>query len=185
MKKYLWLLGTVSMIIMVGGSFLFIMYHSGEKEEIENRVDIEIMDGDNIDNYRGCFFIIRAGKGVALQNVDEFCFKIAMGSLSPRCVSIREWRWYSDDGNMSPRGGDRNMTYRFDTKTFDGNYIHSSDPGNYEERNEKWEEGEMIGIDIPSHNIGLPIIDNKVYTVQMFDLQGELLYTGTFRYREG
>jgi len=141
----------------------------------------ELSDGVDHQGEYGCFFKIRAIIGVDIDPRD--CqFKVAEYGQSARNLEFLQWRYYSDDGMHSPKGGDRNMSYRFDQELPLTNSHTGTDPGNYEAADERWEDGEYIAFDIPKASLGIDIVDGKKYEVIILDPEGDQIFCYFFRY---
>jgi len=135
--------------------------------------DVDIMyftldDGDNIDEERGCFFLIRAGKGV---NIDpsRYSFYVSEVGYSPQKLDF-SLRAYKDDYPYGPDDttGDRNKTY------------------DYKVEGDLWNDGEYLGFDMPmKNNPNRPMqinIKTGVYEVMIKNPKGAQVYSSTFSY---
>ena len=124
-------------------------------------------DGQNMDEERGCFFVIRAGKGV---NIDpsRYSFYVSEVGYSPQNLDfdLREYNDY-DPYDPKPNSGDRNASY------------------NYKIEGNMWSDGEYIGFDMPMEDMNIDI-KTGIYEVMIKNPKDELIYSDTFAYtRQG
>ena len=125
----------------------------------EFEIDI-IVDGTNIDDTYGCFFLLRAGAGVDI-DPSRYAFYVSEKGYSPHKLDL-EVRTNDNLGN--PTGGDRNGTYDW---TVDG---------------ELWSGGEYLGFDMPTEDMGIDIVDGNIYEVMIKNPKGVVIFRGSFVY---
>ena len=135
----------------------------------------EVEDAPNKNDTVGCFFLIRAAEGVDL-NPMRYTFYVAQEGFSPKKLNL-SFRDYSPNG--TPVGGDRNATYRYDYKVLDGRWPDMAT----EEDRERWNDGESIGFDMPTEDMGIDVVDGNVYEVLIKNRENDILYRGTFVYK--
>ena len=139
-----------------------------------------IQDGDNDPGHPddvGCFFLIRAEKGVDI-NPKKYSFWVSEEGFSPKKLNF-EFRDY--DWGIEPRveGGDRNATYRYDNRVEEGRYEDMP----VEADSERWTDGEYIGFDMPSDSMGIDIVSGNKYEVMIKDPNNEIIYWDVFIYK--
>lgn len=116
-------------------------------------------DGRNTDDTHGCFFLIRAGKGVDLDPA-RHSFYVAEKGYSPKKLDFSERQYIGGQ----PAGGDRNVTFDW---TVGGDL---------------WSDQEYLGFDMPMEDMGINIAEGKVYEVMIKNPQGEVIFKDTFVY---
>jgi len=143
--------------------------------------DVPIMafkaaDGVNKDAEHGCFFTIRAVKSVDI-NPSTYFFFVAETGQSPKALDF-SFRDYQDQGEdeLTPVGGDRNYTYRYDDKNWKTEKMNVEAPG------QMWSDGDYIGFDMPMVSMGIDIVQGMEYEVIIKDPNGGVVYTGDFIY---
>jgi len=119
-----------------------------------------VVDGTNIDDTYGCFFLLRAGAGVDI-DPSRYAFYVSEKGYSPHKLDL-EVRTNDNLGN--PTGGDRNGTYDW---TVDG---------------ELWSGGEYLGFDMPTEDMGIDIVDGNIYEVMIKNPKGVVIFRGSFVY---
>jgi len=137
-----------------------------------------VEDGPNENDEVGCFFLIRAEKGVDL-DPSEYTFWVAEDGRSPQKLNF-QFRDYSQDAMKVPEGGDRNATYRYDSSIKSGRWPDMP----AEEDRERWNDGEYLGFDMPTEELGINIINGNVYEVLIKDPNRDIVYRDTFVYKE-
>ncbi len=131
----------------------------------ESTMAYEVRDGVNEDAENGCFFTIRANKGVDIDPTKYF-FAVCEQRYAP----------WDLDFDFRENGGDRNMTLRYDNKDWRVEEDRPETPG------ETWTYGEVIGFDIP---VGKDVRDGWSYLVVIRDPEMNIIFEDSFRYREG
>ena len=116
-------------------------------------------DGPNTDDTHGCFFLIRAGKGVDL-DPSRHSFFVNEKGYSPKKLDFSERQYIGGQ----PAGGDRNVTFDW---TVGGDL---------------WSDQEYLGFDMPMEDMGINIAEGKVYEVMIKNPQGEVIFKDTFVY---
>ena len=164
-KKHspLFWIGLIWIIIVLVLFFLYSWVPSHPNNSTWNPVRIDVEDGMNADDTYGCFFLLRAGRGVDI-DPNEYSFFVAEKGFPPKKLDF-ELRTYDGDGN--PTGGDR---------TAPGCPTHE----NFNESS--WSEGEYIGFDMPTRNMGIKIVDGNVYEVMIKDPRGNVIFRDFFVY---
>jgi len=163
MDKWLLLHAVIIASLLSGITFYY-----GRIMETE-KMKIDVLDGYNIDEERGCFFILLACKRVHI-DPSEHTFWIAEEGKTPKILSF-EFRHYGQDGNWTPRGGDRNKTY-----VYEGSSESEKDGG-------IWEAGEAIAFDMPLRDLELDIKDQTVYEISIRNKYQFVLWQGEFVYK--
>ena len=144
-------------------------YDDAYTEESIEIMYFEVNDGMNFDDEQGCFFILRAGRGVDI-DPSRYTFYVAERGYSPQRLdfSLRE---YSDSDPYGPKfsSGDRNATYDY---AMDG---------------KMWSDGEYLGFDMPMKNnpsrpMNIDITSGNIYEVMIKNSKGEMIYSDTFVY---
>ena len=161
---------------IIGILSMFLMYMwVPEHDHIDEGVDImyfTLDDGQNLDEERGCFFVIRAGKGVDI-DPSRYSFYVSQKGYRPQKLDFA-LREYNDTDPYGPvlTSGDRNGIY------------------NYTLKGDLWSDGELIGFDMPmQNNPGRPMdvtIQTGIYEVMIMNDKGEHVFSDTFSYtRQG
>ena len=125
-------------------------------------------DGMNMDEERGCFFLIRAGKGVDI-DPSRYSFYVSEVGYSPKKLdfALREYNDY-DPYDPKLNSGDRNASY------------------NYEIEGKLWSDGEYLGFDMPMRDMNIDIQNGNIYEVMIKNPKNEVIYSDTFVYsRQG
>jgi len=138
----------------------------------------DVRDGVNKDEIHGCFFTIRAVKGVDIDPSKYFFFVTEHG-YSPRALDF-SFRDYQDQGedDLTPVDGDRNKSYRYDDKNWRVENM------NVEATGQMWSDGEYIGFDMPMTSMGIDIEEGGIYEVMIKDPSMQIMYIGDFIYQE-
>ncbi len=138
----------------------------------------EASDGVNKDEVHGCFFTIRAVKAVDI-DPSKYSFYVTETGRSPKKLDFA-FRDYEDQGedDLSPVGGDRNKSYRYDDKNW------KIEDKNVEATGSSWSDGEYIGFDMPMASMGINIEKGAVYEVMIKDPNQEIVFTDTFVYQQ-
>ena len=152
-----------AIIILVASSFFVFLVL--EKKEEKEEMDIDVLDGYNIDSEHGCFFILYAGKGVQM-NIDKYSFWVGEKGESSKKLDI-DFRRYAQDTNQTPLDGDRNSSY-----------LYSGD----REVGGIWGLGQAIAFDMPRRNLGIEIEDGKIYMICIKNKNRDVIWHGEFIY---
>ena len=140
-------------------------FEADQYEEVEI-MHFSVEDGNNGDREHGCFFLIRAGRGV---DIDPYThsFFVAEKGYSPKKLDLN-LRQYEDSPPYGPDlgSGDMNGTY------------------DWTEYGKWWNNGEYIGFDMPMENMGIDIADGNVYEVMIKNPHGEVIFKDTFIYSQ-
>ncbi|MDP7264673.1 MAG: hypothetical protein QGH39_03845 [Candidatus Thermoplasmatota archaeon] len=149
-------------------------YYGGDVEIMA----FEVRDGVNVDESQGCFFTIRAMKAVDIDPSNYF-FYVTETGRSPKALDFA-FRDYEDQGedDLSPVGGDRNKSYRYDDKNW------KIEGMNVEATGSSWSDSEYIGFDMPMANMGITIEKGAVYEVMIKNPDMEIVYQGSFVYQQ-
>jgi len=149
--------------------------NEGEDETVGS---FSVSDGVNRDATHGCFFTIRAVKGVNI-NPSKYFFFVTMAGQSPKALDF-SFRDYQDQGedDLTPVGGDRNKSYRYDDKNSN---VENMNP---EAAGQMWSDGEYIGFDMPMTSMGIDIVEMGFYDVTIKGPSGTVVYQGSFTYQE-
>ncbi len=156
-------------IIIVSSLILFLIYSMwlNPQEPIigPEIYIIKVEDGNNINDTHGCFFLLLSGSGVDI-DPKEHSFFVAEGGLSFSQLDFG-FRYYNEDEDQTPYGGDRNASGCPICENFDEN---------------NWQEGEYIGFDMPTRDMGIDIVDGNIYDVMIKDPGGNVIYRDSFVY---
>jgi len=169
----------LAMIILVAAGVLYTW--STGRAETESRefpiMAFEVKDGVNRDATHGCFFTIRAKKGVDI-DPSKYFFYVAEKGRSPKALEFG-FRHYQDQGedDLTPVGGDRNKSYRYDEKNW------KAENTNVEAAGSMWSDGEYIGFDMPMVSMGIDIVEGRIYEVMIKNPSQEVVYQGSFTYQ--
>ncbi len=138
----------------------------------------ETRDGVNKDETHGCFFTIRAVKSVDI-DPSKYFFYVTEQGRSPKALDFA-FRDYEDQGEdaLSPVGGDRNKSYRFEDKNW------KIEGKNVEATGSQWSDGEYIGFDMPMTSMGITIEKGGVFEVMIKSPDMEIVYQGSFVYQQ-
>ena len=155
--------GVLAAVVLGGAGVLYFWTSSMDMpDESVSIMHFTVEDGPNTDDAHGCFFIIRAGKGVNI-NPARHSFFVAERGYSPKKLDFSE-RGYNEG---KPVEGDRNVTYDW---TRDGAL---------------WSDGEYMGFDMPNQdNMKIDIVDGNIYEVMIKNPQGEVIFRDSFVYSE-
>jgi len=129
---------------------------------------INVEDGNNINDTLGCFFLLRSGQGIDI-DPKEHSFFVAEEGLSFSQLDFTP-RYYNEDKDRTPYGGDRNAS---------GCPICE----NYDENN--WQDGEYIGFDMPTEDMDIEIVDGNIYEVLIKKSRGDVVFKDTFTFFTG
>lgn len=154
-------------------------YYYNDQEEV-NIMKFSLQDGfnsaENPDTV-GCFFLIRAEKSVDI-DPSEYTFWVSEDGYSPKKLDF-SFRDYTQDENMTPLGGDRNASYRYDDMIRQGRWPDMPKETSYE----RWTDGEYIGFDMPEDSMAIDVISGNKYEVIMKDPNNEIVYRDVFIYK--
>ncbi len=141
-------------------------------------MSFEVRDGVNRDAEHGCFFTIRAVKSVDI-DPSKYSFYVTETGRSPKKLDFA-FRNYEDQGedDLTPVGGDRNKSYRYDNKNW------KIEGMNEEATGSSWSDGEYIGFDMPMAGMGITITKGTVYEVMIKDPNAQIVFTDTFVYQQ-
>ena len=171
--------GTTTPVIPISPDFEaweeYVYYDYGEEVQI---MAFETRDGVNKDAEHGCFFTIRAANAVDIDPSNYFFYVSEQGE-PPQSLDF-SFRDYEDlgDGNLTPVGGDRNKSYRFDDKNW------KTEGMKVEATGQMWSDGEYIGFDMPMTNMGIDIQEGAIYEVWIKDPNMQVVFEGDFVYQE-
>ncbi len=152
----------IALIAGVLGTALYawVIYLAEPYEEKET-LHFTVEDGNHKDATHGCFFLIRAGKGV---NIDpyEYSFYLSEKGHTPKKLDMR-FREYEDTPpyGPDPNSGDLNKSYE------------------WRQDGELWTEGEYVGFDMPTEDMGVKV-HMGVYEVTIKNPRGEIIFKDTF-----
>ena len=155
-------------IIIICCCYAFLIYYLYIRIPPVSEPDImyfSVGDGMNYDDEHGCFFVIRAGKGVDI-NPYEYSIFVAEEGYSFKQLDFN-FRYYWEDENRTPFGGDRNASGCPTCENF---------------TREPWSDGEYIGFDMPMEGMDIDIINGAFYEVMIKDPNGEIVYKDSFVY---
>jgi len=138
-------------------------------------IGCSVKDGPNMNNTTGCFFTIRAEAAVDIDPM-RYTFWVAEEGFSPKQMDF-QFRDYSPNG--TPIGGDRNATYRYDAAIKSGRWPDMP----VEEDRERWNDGEFIGFDMPTDDMGIHIVSGNNYEVLIKNPNNDIIYRDTFKYK--
>ena len=165
-------------ILLVFSIFIFYTLFIEEPPHGEHReiMVFKLRDGVNEDSEHGCFFTIRAKQAVDI-NPTKYYFFVSEDGQSPIALDFG-FRDYEDQGedDLSPVGGDRNKSYRYDEKDW------KIENMNVEATGSMWSDGEYIGFDMPKASLGIDIKEGKTYEVMIKDPSMEVVFVGVFKY---
>ncbi len=155
------ILGGVFAAVVLGvtGGLYFWTSSMDVIDEGESIMHFTVEDGNNMDDTYGCFFLIRAGKGVDI-DPSRHSFFVGEKGFSPKKLGFSERRY--DEGK--PVGGDRNGTY------------------DWTNEGPLWSDGEYIGFDMPKESMGIDPVDGKIYEVLIKNPGGEVIFKDSFVY---
>ena len=138
----------------------------------------EARDGVNKDEEHGCFFTIRAKQSVDI-DPSKYFFYVTETGQSPKALDFG-FRDYEDQGGdeLTPVGGDRNKSYRYDDKNW------KTEGMNREATGQMWSDGEYIGFDMPMSSMGMDIVQGREYEVMIKDPNMQVVFEGDFIYQE-
>jgi len=141
-------------------------YQDDHYDEGVSIMHFTLEDGNNRDGERGCFFLIRAGRGVDI-DPKRHAFFVAEKGYSPKKLDMN-FREYRDSApyGPEPESGDLNSSYDW---TYDSDL---------------WNDGEYIGFDMPMDNMGIDPADGYVYEVLIKNPYGEVIFKDTFVYSQ-
>ena len=136
-----------------------------------------VKDGPNEDEYVGCFFLIRAVKNI---NIDpsKYTFWVSEKGYSPKRLDF-SFRDYTQDENMTPLGGDRNASYRYDDAGKSGRWPEMP----AEDSSERWTDGEYLGFDMPRHDLGIYMVNGDLFEVFIKSPTNKIIFRDTFLYK--
>ena len=124
-----------------------------------------VEDGTNINSERGCFFLIKAGKGVDI-DPSRYSFYVTEKGFSPHLLDFDK-REYNDADPYGPR---------LDSGDLNGSY-------DWREEGDLWSDGEYIGFDMPMPDMNIEITEGNIYEVMIKNPNGERIYSDTFVYK--
>ena len=115
----------------------------------------------------------------------EYRFYVGKEGEISQELNFHQWRFYSKEGPYLAKGGDRNLSYRYDDEMPATVFSHSRDPENYETTNQRFEETETLGFDMPKGS-GISIEDGEEYRVHIRNTEnGDVVFEDTFTYKIG
>ena len=176
---------SIEIVMMIGMLMMSVFligcmddYHDGDREGDVTIMSFDVGDGANRDAYRGCFFTIRAKQNVNIDPSKYFFYVTEQGHI-PKALDFA-FRDYEDQGedDLSPVGGDRNKSYRYDDKNW------KIEGMNVEATGSSWSDSEYIGFDMPMANMGITIEKGAVYEVMIKNPDMEIVYQGSFVYQQ-
>jgi len=126
----------------------------------------------------GCFFRIRAEMSVDIDPRNH-TFWISEEGDMPVVLNF-SFRDYSTDTLKIAEGGDRNATYRYDDSFTSGRWADLP----AEEDRERWTDGEYIGFDMPTEDMGIDIVSGNNYEVLIKNPENDIICRETFKYQE-
>ena len=141
------------------------IYDLADTDEGVDIMYFEVNDGTNIDEERGCFFLIRAGKGVDI-DPSRYSFYVTEKGFSPHLLDFTK-REYNDADPYGPR---------LDSGDLNGSY-------NWKEEGDLLSDGECIGFDMPMPDMNIDIKSGNMYEVMIKNPKGERIYSDTFVYK--
>jgi len=164
-------------IIVAGIMYMWVISLADTEGDV-SIMKLTVEDGTNENDEVGCFFLIRAERGVDI-NPKIHTFWVSEEGRSPQKLSFA-FRDYSQDGEKIPEDGDRNATFRYDNSIKAGRWPDMP----VEEDRERWNDGEFIGFDMPTEEMGIDIVEGNKYDVMIKDPNNEVIYRDTFVYKE-
>ena len=123
-------------------------------------MSFEVRDGVNRDVEHGCFFTIRAKRGVEIDPT-VYSFYVSKKGEPLQKLDFRERSYVTEP----PSGGDRNSSF------------------DWTENGILWTDGEYIGFDMPMTTMGIDIEKGAVYEVMIKDPAMRVVYEGDFVYQ--
>ncbi|MDP6155412.1 MAG: hypothetical protein QF682_04640 [Candidatus Thermoplasmatota archaeon] len=176
---------SIEIVMMIGMLMMSVFligcmddYHDGDREGDVTIMSFDVGDGANRDAYRGCFFTIRAKQNVNIDPSKYFFYVTEQGHI-PKALEFG-FRDCQDQGedDLTPVGGDRNKSYRYDDKNWKVENM------NVEATGQMWSDGEYIGFDMPKKDMGIDIEEGKRYEVMIKDPSNIVVYQGAFVYTQ-
>ena len=154
----------VAITVVLAGVLYMWVISLADTDEGVSIMHFTVEDGNNKADTKGCFFLIRAGKGVDI-DPKRHAFFVAEKGYSPKKLetSFREYKDSAPYG-PDPNSGDLNKTYDW---TQDGDL---------------WSDQEYIGFDMPKESMGIDPSDGNVYEVLIKNPKGEVIFKDTFVY---
>ena len=148
-------------VVLAGVLFMWTTSLADTDESVEI-MHFTVEDGNHKSTTQGCFFLIRAGKGVDIDPYD-YSFYVSERGHSPKKLDMN-FRDYMDSPpyGPDPNSGDLNKTY------------------DWRQDGELWSENEYIGFDIPTEDMGIGYTDGAVYEVMIKNPRGEIIFKDTF-----
>ena len=164
-------------VVLAGVLYMWVMSMVDPTDE-PTIMAFEARDGVNKDVEHGCFFTIRARQSVDIDPSTYF-FYVAETGQSPKALDFG-FRDYEDQGGdeLTPVGGDRNKSYRFDDKNWKAEGMKVETTG------QMWSDGEYIGFDMPMASMGMDIVQGREYEVMIKDSNMQVVFEGDFIYQE-
>ena len=152
-------------VVLAGVLYMWVISLADTSEGV-SIMHFTVEDGTNKDDTHGCFFLIRAGKGVDLDPMRQSFF-VAEKGYSPKKLdnADREYK-LSDPYGPDPDSGDLNTTYDW---TSDGDL---------------WSDQEYIGFDMPKESMDIDPTDGAIYEVLIKNPKGEVIFKDTFVYSQ-
>jgi len=152
-------------VVLAGVLYMWVISLADTSEGV-SIMHFTVSDGNNKDETHGCFFLIRAGKGVDIDPL-RHAFFVAEKGYSPQKLDNDD-REYKDSHpyGPDPASGDLNTTYDW---TSDGDL---------------WSDMEYIGFDMPKESMNIDPRDGTIYEVLIKDPKGEVIFRDTFVYSE-
>ena len=167
----------VAITVVLAGVLYMWVSSLARIEEGPDIVAFSLQDGPNESDTVGCFFLVRAEKGIDL-NPGKHSFWVTEEGYSPRRLDF-SFRDHSQDSMRTPEGGDRNATYRYDERVKEGRWPEMPS----EDRNERWTDGEYLGFDMPCDDMGIDVLTGNKYEVMIKNSNNNILWRDTFVYK--
>ncbi len=145
-------------VVVAGVMYMWVISLADTYEGV-SIMHFTVEDGHNTDKTHGCFFIIRAGKGVDIDPA-RHSFYVAEKGYAPKKLDFSE----RQNIGGQPAGGDRNVTFDW---TVDGDL---------------WSDREYLGFDMPMEDMGINIANGNVYEVMIKNQKGEIIFKDSFAY---
>ena len=159
----------VAITVVLAGVLYMWVISLADTDEGVDIMYFTLEDGQNQGEERGCFFVLRAGKGVSI-DPSRYTFSVGEKGYSPQELDFG-LRVYNDADPYGPlfSSGDRNSSY------------------NYKGEGDLWSDGEYLGFDMPMKNnpsrpMNIDITSGNIYEVMIKNSKGEMIYSDTFVY---
>ena len=152
-------------VVLAGVLYMWVISLADTDEGVEIMY-FTVEDGTNINSERGCFFLIKAGKGVDL-DPSRYSFYVTEKGFSPHSLDFNK-RLYNDADPYGPR---------LDSGDLNGSY-------NWKEEGDLLSDGEYIGFDMPMPDMNIDIQEGNLYEVMIKNPKGERVYSDTFVYKQ-